>query len=102
MEKVYVVCWGSGSVDDDGNAHTYSGTAGVYRNKEDALKALETYKDETLADVYEDLDPDGDMPEERREVKVYGSVEDEYFEIDYILGIEPVELYIGISETQLI
>lgn len=102
MEKVYVVCWGSGSTDDRGNAHAYSGTAGVYRNKEDALKALETYKDMTLDDVYNDLDPDGEFPEERDSVHVYGSVEDEYFEIDYALGIEPVEIYIGISETALI
>ena len=101
MEKLYAVCWGSGSVDDHGNAHAYSGIAGVYRDKDDAKKALETYKEETLEEVYNDLDPDGDMPEERREVQVYGSVEDEYFEIDYTLGTEPVELYIGISETTL-
>lgn len=102
MEKLYAVCWGSGSIDDRGNAHAYSGIVGVYRNKDDAKKALETYKDETLEDVYEDIDPDSECPEERESVKVYGSVDDEYFEIDYILGTEPVELYIGISETQLI
>ena len=101
MEKIYVVCWASGSTDDHGNAHAYSGTAGAYRDKADALKALEIYKNETLQEVYEDLDPDGDMPEERENVHVYGSITDEYFEIDYILGTEPVELYIGISETTI-
>lgn len=101
MEKIYVVCWASGSTDDHGNAHAYSGTAGAYRNKADALKALEEYKDETLQEVYEDVDPDGEYPNERDNVHVYGSVQDEYFEIDYILGTEPVELYIGISETTI-
>lgn len=101
MEKIYVVCWASGSTDDHGNAHAYSGTAGAYRDKADSLKALEIYRDETLQEVYDDLDPDGDMPEERDRVQVYGSITDEYFEIDYILGTEPVELYMGISETTL-
>lgn len=101
MEKLYAVCWGSGSTDDRGNAHAYSGIVGVYRNKDDAKKALETYKDETLEEVMTDLDPDGEFPEEREGVHVYDSVKDEYFEIDYILGTEPVELYIGISETTL-
>ena len=101
MEKVYAVCWGSGSTDDHGSAHAYSGVVGVFRNKEEALEALEDYKNETLEEVYEDLDPDGEYPEERDGVQVYGSVQDEYFEIDYILGTEPVELYIGISETTI-
>ena len=101
MEKLYAVCWGSGSTDDRGNAHAYSGIVGVYRNKDDAKKALETYKDETLEEVYEDLDPDGDYPGLRAEVQVYGSINEEYFEIDYTLGTEPVEIYIGISETTL-
>ena len=100
MEKLYAVCWGSGSTDDHGNAHANSGIVGVYRNKEDALKALETYKDETLEEVKEDLDPDNEFPEER-DVQVYGSMAEEYFEIDYTLGIEPVEIYIGISVTTL-
>ena len=103
MEKIYVVCWASGSTDDRGNAHAYSGTAGAYRDKADALKALEEYKNETLEDVKNDIDPDGDMPEliDDAGIQVYGSVAEEYFEIDYILGIEPVEIYIGISETTL-
>ena len=101
MEKLYAVCWGSGSTDDHGNAHAYSGIVGVYRDKDEAKKALETYKDETLEEVYEDIDPDGEFPEERDRVQVYGSMNEEYFEIDYYLGIDPVEIYIGISETTL-
>ena len=101
MEKLYAVCWGCGSTDDHGNAHTNSGVVGVYRNKDDALKSLETYKDETLGEVLADLDPDGEFPEERDRVQVYGSMNEEYFEIDYTLGTEPVEIYIGISETTL-
>jgi hypothetical protein len=104
MEKLYIVCWGSGSVGDHDNAHAYSGVVGAYRNKDDAKQALENYKNETLEEVYEDLDPDRERPDiwgEPSEVQVYGSVDEEYFEIDYTLGTEPVELYIGISETVL-
>jgi hypothetical protein len=45
------------------------------------------------------MDPDGEYPELRDDVKVYGSVKDGYFEIDYTIGTEPVELYIGIEHT---
>lgn len=101
MEKVYAVCWGSGSVDDHDNAHAYSGIVGVYRNKEDALKAMEEYVYETIIEIKNDLDPDGELPKYEKEVQTYGSVKDEYFEIDYTIGTEPVEVYIGISETTL-
>lgn len=101
MEKVYAVCWGSGSVDDHDNAHAYSGIVGVYRNKEEALKAMEEHVNETVAEIKNDLDPDGELPEYEKEVQIYGSVKDEYFEIDYTIGTEPVEVYIGIYETTL-
>jgi Holliday junction DNA helicase RuvB len=65
----------------------------------ETLAAITNEETVTLEDVYEDLDPDGEFPEERDSVQVYGSIEAEYFEIDYTLGTEPVELYIGISEN---
>ena len=103
MEKIYVVHWGCGSADDRGQCHAHSGVVSAYSNKADALKALEEYKDETIKDIKNDIDPDGEMPElvDEVDIQVYGSVAEEYFEIDYELGMESVEVYIGISETTL-
>ena len=103
MEKIYVVHWGCGSADARGRGHAYSGVVSAHFNKADALKALEEYKDETLEDVKNDIDPDGDMPElvDDAGIQVYGSVAEEYFEIDYELGLESVEIHIGISETTI-
>lgn len=102
MEKVYIICWGSSSCDDDGNAHAFTGVHGIYKTEESAKIALNLCKEEVVNDVLSDLDPDGDMPEERREVQVYGSVNEGYFEIDYTLGTEPVEIYIRLEEKDLL
>lgn len=95
--QIFTVVWSTGSCDDHGNAHSFNGVHGTYKAEESAKRALVECKDETLQDIYNDLDPDGDYPELKEEVRVYGSVEDGYFEIDYTLGTEPVEVYIGIT-----
>ena len=102
MEKLYIVCWGSGSCDDDGNAHSYCGVYGLYRDKESALKGLIACRDETFEDIINDLDPDCESPElvDNADVKLYGSEAEEYFEIDYTLGTEPCEVYIRIEEKE--
>ncbi len=103
MEKLYVVCWGSGTCDDDGCAHAYTGVHGIYRNKESAIQALIACKDEMLSDIKTDIDPDGEFPELLSEanLQVYGSEQDEYFEIDYILGTELCEVHIKIEEKEI-
>ncbi len=102
MEKLFIVCWGSGSCDDHGNAHAYTGVHGIYRDKASALKALVDYKDETYNDILNDLDPDGDYPEcvKDANVRVYGSEADEFFEIDYTIGTDPCEVHIRIEEKE--
>jgi hypothetical protein len=99
--EVYAVIWSTGSCDDHDNAHSFCGVHGVYKSEESAKQALEACKDETLADIKNDLNPDGDYPEyeEEAHIQVYGSVEDGYFEIDYTIGTEPVEVYIQITHT---
>lgn len=99
--EVYTVFWSTGSCDDHGCAHAFGGVHGIYKSEESAKQALEACKDETLADIKNDLNPDADMPEceEEADIQVYGSVEKEYFEIDYTIGTEPVEVYIGITRT---
>ena len=99
--QAYAVIWSTGSCDDHGNAHSFCGTHGVFKSETSAQKALEACKDELLADINNDLDPDGDMPEcvEEANIQVHGSVEYGYFKIDYTIGTEPVEAYIRIQYT---
>lgn len=99
--EVYAVVWGTGSCDDHGNAHAFSGVHGIYKSEASAKKALEECKEEILSDIHTDLNPDGDCPEyeEEAHVQVYGSVEDGYFEIDYTIGTDPVEVSIQITNT---
>lgn len=94
--EVLTVVWSTGSCDDHGNAHSFAGVHGIYKSEESAKRGLKECKDETLYDIYQSLDPDEELPSIREEVQVYGSVDDGYFEIDYTLGTEPVEVYIGI------
>ena len=97
--EVLTVVWSTGSCDDHGNAHSYAGVHGIYNSEESAKRGLEECRDEILADIKNALNPEGDCHEyeEEANIQVYGSVDDSYFEIDYKLGIEPVEVYIGIT-----
>ena len=97
--EVYTVFWSTGSCDDHGCAHAFGGVHGIYKSEESAKRGLKECKDETLYDIYHDLAPDEELPSTKEEVQVYGSVEDGYFEIDYTIGTEPVEVYIQITHT---
>lgn len=97
--EVYAVIWGTGSCDDHNNAHAFCGVHGIFKSEDSAKQALEECKEEILQEAYDNLDPDNEFPELKNEVKVYGSVKDGYFEVDYTLGTEPVEIYILITNT---
>lgn len=94
--QVLTVVWGSGSCDDHGAAHAFAGVHGIYKSEESAKQGLEECKNDIYEEALSTLDPDNEFPDVRSEVQVYGSVEDGYFEIDYTIGTEPVEIYIGI------
>ena len=96
--EVLTVVWSTGSCDDHGNAHSFAGIHGIYKSEASAKKGLVECKDEILKETMESLcfDEDEDPEEHKDEVQVYGSVTDGYFEIDYTLGCDPVEVYIGI------
>ena len=102
MNQVYVVCWSSAYQDDDGNSKAYCGVHGVYAFQNDAKRGLEECKDECYNEIV--ANPDFDE-EDREEVKastqVYGSVNDDYFEIDYELGGVPCETYIHIIVKEI-
>ena len=102
MDQVYIVCWGSTGQDDDGNSSAYCGVHGVYAFLDDAKHGLEACKNEIYSEIVDNPDYD---EEDREEVKastqVYGSVNDDYFEIDYDLGGVPSEIYIKIEVKRI-
>jgi hypothetical protein len=75
----------------------------VYTSKESAKVGLEECKQRTLDELADAVDPDGDMPELMDEIDldIEGSVDDEYFRIEYTLGCEPVNELIKIEEQEL-
>ena len=102
MSKVYIVCFGSATTDDDGNAKAYSNVHGVYAFLDDAEKAMIACKYE----CYNEIVNNPDYTEEecmlaRVNTSVYGSVEDGYFEIDYFIGDTPCEIYINMVEKEI-
>lgn len=97
MKKVYIVCWGSATSDDDGNAKAYSNVHGVYAFLDDAEKAMIACKYEHYIEIVENPDYTEEECELARvNTSVYGSVEDGYFEIDYFEGDTPCEIHINI------
>jgi hypothetical protein len=101
--KVYTVVWACGSTDDHDVVHTNTGVHGVYTSKDSAKVGLEECKQRTLDELADAVDPDGDMPELMDEIDldIEGSVDDEYFRIEYTLGCEPVNELIKIEEVEI-
>lgn len=96
MEKLYIVHWGSAFSDDDGNAKAYAGVHGVYSTLSAARKGLEECKDVTYDEVVQNEDSES-LEYAKQNTKVYGSVEEGFFEIAYDLGAGPCEIYIVIT-----
>ena len=102
-KKVYVVCWGSSGMDDDCNAHAYTGVHGVYISEEKAKKGLEECKDECYNDVVFGPEYDDEAREQvKQNTHVYGSVNENYFEIDYTIGDNSCEIYITLVEKEIV
>ncbi len=103
MKKVYVVCYGSASQDDSGNSCAYGNVHGVYAFLDDAKKGLEECKNECYDDIVNNYEEGSEAREDaERNTHIYGSVEDDYFEIDYELGDTPCEIYIKLVEKEII
>lgn len=103
MKEIYIVCYGSASSDDDGNAKAYANVHGVYAFLDDAKKGLEECKNECYDEIVNNPDYDEEAREyEKAHTQVYGSVNDDYFEIDYTLGDTPCELYINLVIKEIV
>lgn len=100
--KVYVVCWANASLNDNGDCSAHSGVHGVYSDRKKAKEGLVACKDECYDEIVYNPDYDEDDIEElKASTKVYGSVEQEYFEIDYASSDVPNEIYIQIVESEV-
>ncbi len=99
MKNLFIVHWGSASQDDDGNTKAYTGIHGVYSDIEKAKNALIDCRDITYDEVVQSDDPE-DLEENKRNTRVYGSIEEGFFEIDYLIGDIPCEIYITITIQQ--
>ncbi len=99
MEKLYIVCWGHASINDDGNSVANCGVVGAYTSRkraEDALKAdIKTFTDSLV---------DGMDAEDKQEIleniQYYGSVEEGYFEADYEWADNRSEYRVEIVEQE--
>lgn len=84
MKKLYIVCWGSAGQDDNGNCTANCGVHGTYTLPAEAKKGLVECKDEFYNEIVYNCDFDEDEIQRAKDsTEVYGSVADEYFEIDY-------------------
>lgn len=88
MEKIYIVHWGKATQDDRGNATAYCGIYGAYKTMDEAQIGLMDCEKIFSAEIMQDAD----------DMSVYGSVCENYFEIDYAEDGVPCEIYITISE----
>ena len=99
MEKLFVVCWGHSSVNDDGNCVANCGVTGVYKTKkkaEEALKAdIEAFK-ESVVDGYDSED----VQEVLDSMQTYGSIKEGYFEVDYAGALNTMEYRVKIIEQE--
>ena len=102
MDKIYIVCWSNASQDDDGNSHAYGDVHGIYHSLDEAKQALVEYKNDSYNEIVNNPDfTEEDVEYAKVNTSVYGSVEEQYFEIDYFTGDWSCELYIRITEKEL-
>lgn len=101
--KVYIVGWATASQDDNGNCSAYGNIQNVYTNYIDAKHGLVELKDEFYNDIVNNPDFDEEEAQYAKDhTRVYGSVEEGYFEIDYESWDVPNEVHIYLEEKEVI
>lgn len=100
--KLFVVCWSNASLDDDGNSKAYGNVHGVYRTPEEAQTGLVACRDEFIDEILNNPDfNDFEKQCAQKNLKVYGSVAEGYFELDNDVCDFIEETYIHIVETEV-
>lgn len=99
MEKLYVVCWGHSSVNDDGNCVANCGVVGVYKSRDKAESALQVDLEAFKESVVDGYDSE-DVQEVLDGMQIYGSVKEGYFEVDYPAAFNTMEYRVEIIEQE--
>ena len=99
MEKLFVVCWGHSSVNDDGNCVANCGVVGVYKSRDKAEKALKVDLEAFMESVVDGYDSE-DVQEVLDGMQTYGSVKEGYFEVDHAGAFNPMEYRVEIIEQE--
>ncbi len=99
MEKLFVVCWGHASVNDDGNSVANCGVVGVFKTQERANEALKRDIKAFTDGLVDGLDEE-DKLEILNNIQYYGSVEEGYFEADYEWADNNSEYRVEIVEQE--
>lgn len=100
METIYVVCWGHSSVNDDGNCVANCGVSGVFKSKTEAEECLKTDVQNFVKELVDGLDAE-DREDVLSHLQEYGSVKEEYFEVDYEWADNMSEYRVCIEEKQI-
>lgn len=102
MEKLFIVVWANANQDDRGNSKAYGNVHGVYRTLEEARAGLTKCKDEFVDEITNNPDFDEqDREYATRNLSIYGSEAEGYFELDNDVCDIIEETYIQIVETEL-
>ena len=99
MENIYIVCWGHSSVNDDGNCVANCGVSGVFKSKEDAKEALKQDVKKFVDELVDGMDAE-DKEDILSRLHCYGSVDEEYFEVDYEWADNTAEYRVSIEEKE--
>ena len=99
MEKLYIVCWGHASIDDDGNSVANCGVVGAYLSRQKAEKALEADVKAFIDELADGMDAE-DAQEIFKNIQCYGSVTEDYLEVDYEWADNNSEYRVEIVEQE--
>lgn len=99
MEKIYVVCWGHSSVNDDGNCVANCGVVGVYKSRDKAERALQVDLEAFKESILDGFDSE-EVQEVLDSMQTYGSVKEGYFEVDYAGAFNTMEYRVSIEEKE--
>ena len=99
MEKLYIVCWGHASTDDDGNSVANCGVVGAFLSRKKAEEALEADVKAFVDELTDGMDAE-DAQEIFKNIQYYGSVTEDYLEVDYEWADNNSEYRVEIVEQE--
>ncbi len=100
---MWIITFGNASMDDHGNPVAHCGCIGIYTDKEKALTALVNEKDSCVADLKSSYEEEAETAEDLEtlinSIHVYGSLQEEYFEIDFDFADGTAEYCLRLEEV---